>query len=66
MLRDELTTQIMQPYPNAKICFATEPQFGSILNGAKVLFSMPQFETDMCVSRKEWEYDDKIVFKKFF
>jgi actin-related protein len=56
----------LQKYPNVAIVCADEPQYGSIMNGARILYSMPQFDQYMSVSKKEWLFDDQIVTKKLF
>lgn len=66
LLCKDLEKQLMQPYPFCKVSYSEEPQLGSIFNGAKVMFAMPQFDSHMCVTKKEWEHDDKVVMKKFF
>lgn len=40
-----------------QVIAAEEPQCGSILNGAKVMFAMQDFDTYLCVSKQEYEED---------
>lgn len=43
-LRSELQKYLengLQKYPNVSIVCADEPQYGSIMNGARILYSMP-------------------------
>ena len=70
-LKTELTKSIessslLAKYPNVAVVAADEPQYGSIMNGARVLYSMPQFDDFLSVTRKEWLFDDQVVTKKLF
>ena len=53
-------------FRNATMETSPSPEAGSILNGANILFTMPQFDQHMAVSKKEWEYDSNILAKKLF
>ena len=61
-LKSELTklleNGLQGEYPNVCIQCSDEPQYGSIMNGARILYSMPQFDQYMSVSKKEWLFDD--------
>ena len=65
-LQKSLENGLQAKYPNATIVCADEPQYGSIMNGARILYSMPQFDQYMSVSKKEWLFDDQVVTKKLF
>ena len=53
-------------FKNAKLETSQSPEAGSILNGANILFSMPQFDQHMTVTKKEYENDENVLAKKLF
>ena len=50
---------------NCSVAFK-DSQVGSIMNGANVLFAMPQFDQEMSVSKREYEKDNTSIYKKLF
>jgi hypothetical protein len=53
-------------FPSAKVNVAESPQSGSILQGARILFGLSEFDTSLCVTKKEYEVDQSSVIKKLF
>ena len=43
-LKSKIRDHVMKDFPNVKIICPDEPQFGSIMNGAKTLFSLQDFD----------------------
>ena len=54
VLKKQLEKELVQVSTSAYVVCSETPQAGSILNGANILFSMPQFDQHLCVSKKEW------------
>ena len=61
-----MESELQKIYQNVSVIAADEPQYGSIMNGARILFSMPHFDQHLSVTKKEWLFDDQVITKKLF
>ena len=66
ILKDQLQKELDEVAANAYVVTSNSPQSGSILDGANILFSMPQFDQRMCVTKKEWQEDNSVLAKNLF
>ena len=66
VLQKDIERAIVSSYSLATVTYADEPECGSILNGAKILCSLAQFDESMTVTKKEFDHDNQVIIKKFF
>ena len=66
VLQKDIEKAVQSNYSLATVTYADDPEQGSILNGAKILCSLQDFNESMTVTKSEYEKDNQTIIKKFF
>ena len=66
MLSHDLDKLTKKDFDFCHVIKSEQPHVGSIMNGAKVMFAMPQFDEYMTITKKEYEFDNTSIVRKLF